>query len=648
MSSNVLARLSVELAANTAAFQSDLGKAARVAEKELKGIGDAAMKMGGLLGAGIAAGASAFVVMAKQSINAADEMGELAEKVGVSTEKLSAYNYIAKMSGADTEAVGAAFKKLNVNVVDAARGQGAAKDAFAALGIELKDSNGKLKDSDTVMREVATRMSQFEDGATKTALATDIFGKAGADLVPMLNKGEVGFAALTKEAEQMGLILSTESANAAGEFNDSMDRMQSSIKGAVMQVVGQMLPTFNQLAGDMAKASMEGGVLTGIANGLGVAFKTMVTGGYTVAAVLEYIGTQAGMAGAALMAVLTGDFAGAKAILSDDTAEVQFGKRIEGIAALWDKTEVAATAAGVAGKAALGAVPSYAPGGKGKSKAGGKPKAEKDSFDYGSSGLKFGELDDLAESESASAAAFIERDKAKVQSALQTIQQGLMTKRQIEMQDLQQKQLVLQQSAQYELLTESEKLNSLAALERDHKLRIKALDDEELRNKQEAQGRTIDLVGKGLSAIAGKNKAAHAAAALIQNRVALKSIFTDTRAAAMGAYKAMVGIPYIGPALAVAAAGAAMAFGGAQAASLGGSIGGGASSGYSAGSAASTGSVASLDPREPPPSNNAATTGTTIWQIPEDSIMTARQIADWLDVVYASGKQPQNLRVMLT
>lgn len=648
MSNNTLARLSVELAANTAAFQQDMGKAARIAEQEMKGVADAAMKVGGLIGAGLAAGAAAFTALAKQSINAADEMGETAQKIGMSTESLSAYSYIAKMSGTDTDTLTNAVKKLNVNVVDAARGQGAAKDAFAALGIELKDQNGQLKDSDTIIREVSGRMSEFEDGAVKTALATDIFGKAGADLIPMLNQGEEGFAALTKEAEQMGLILSTETANAAGEFNDSLDRMKSAIAGNVNTVVAQMLPVFNQLAGDMAKASMEGGVLTGIANGLAVAFKVMVTGGYTVAAVLEYIGTQAGMAGAALTAVLTGDFAAAKAVLSDDTAAVQFGKRVEGIAALWDKTAVSAGEAANAQQKALGAIPNYTTK---------KPKDRKDK--PGPKGPTDADIeaelwgysrDAIAEEKKAAAdaAAIFERDKAKVQSAIQSIQQGLMTKRQLEMQDFQQKQQVLQQSTQFELMSEQQKLATMEALKRDHKAKLKALDDEELRQKNEQRQKMVGLVNNGLSTIASSQSKYAKVAQMAQKAQALWQVGIDTRAMMVGAYKAMVGIPVVGPALAVAASAAAFAFGAAQAAAIGGSIGGSASTGSasSAGSVASAGSMASTETKSSAASDSM-TTGTTIVQIPENAIMTARQIADMLDDVYASGKQPQNLKVLL-
>lgn len=641
MSNNTLARLSVELAANTAAFQTDMGKAARVAEKDLKSIGDAATKMGGLLGAGLAAAAGAFAALAKQSINSADELGKTSAKIGMSTEKLSAYSYIAKLSGSDTEAFSTAMKKLNVNVVDAARGQGTAKDALAALGIQLKDQNGKLKDSDTIFREVSTRMSTFEDGAVKTALATDIMGKAGADLIPMMNEGAVGFDRLTGEAKKMGEVISGETAKSAAEFNDDLDRMKMAIGGTVNQVVAQMLPTFKQMAADMAKSSIEGGVLTGIANGLGVAFKVMVTGGYMVAAVLEYIGTQAGMAGATLGALLTGDFAAAKNIMSDSTAGDQFSKRIEGIAALWDKTAVSAGAAAVAQEKALGATPDYATA-KGKTAKVKSPKKEKDQF---SDAEILGDIKDYA-NEAGAANAIFDRDKARVQSALQSIQQGLMTKRQLEIQDFEQKKVIIEQTDQYLLMNKQQQLDTIEALEREHKGKLKALDDAELQQKQDQRLKMIGMVNNGLATIAGSQSKYAKIAQAAQKVQTLWQIGTDTRAMMVGAYKAMVGIPVIGPALAVAAAGAAFAFGAVQASAVGGSVGGSSSVG-SAGSVASTGSMASAEPVAKP-SADAMTTGTTILNLPENAIMTARQIADMLDDVYASGKQPQYLRAMLT
>lgn len=726
MSNNTLARLTVELAADSVGLQTDMGKAARIAENEMQKIERSAVAMAASLTAAMVAAGGAVALLAKQSIDSADEMGELAEKVGLSTERLSAYNYIAKMSGADTELMSNALKKLNVNMVEAANGQGAAKKAFEELGIELRDANGDLKDNDTILMQVADRMSRMEDGAAKTALAVAIFGKAGADLIPMLNQGARGFTNLTEEARRMGLIISTDTARAAGELNDSIDRLSLTTRGLGNAVMQSALPSLNAIA----KALLDENSLlrdsirlvgaagaayvaaTLVINGKVIALKAMTVAqmAFNNAAKANPYALAAAGLGLLVAAVYNYNKAMPEAIKRTEEASTAMSRfdaiarrakeaidsqnraaagmnlpqvkdKISAVSAEIRRLEMLhkrASADFARGAVSAGLVGSYDAQLKQKkqqleylntligekikdspvqkavaatTKRAGTSKASggTDNFDYSKSANLFKNMDDTADGEAASAAAYIERDKDRVKAALESIQQGLMSRRQLEMQDFEQKRITVEQSTQYLLMNEQKKLATMEALKRDHKAKLKALDDEELRQKNEQRQKMVGLVNNGLSTIASSQSKYAKVAQMAQKAQALWQVGIDTRAMMVGAYKAMVGIPVVGPALAVAASAAAFAFGAAQAAAIGGSVGGSASAGSatSTGSVASTGSIASTESR-PASSSDAMNTGTTILQVPHDSIMTARQMADMLDDVYASGKQPQNLRVLLT
>lgn len=725
MSNNTLARLTVELAANTAGLETDMGKAARIAETEMQKMERSAVRMAATLSATLVAAGGALAVLAKQSIDAADEMGELAEKVGMSTERLSAYNYIAKMSGADTELMSSSIKKLNVNMVEAANGQGAAKKAFEELGIELRDANGNLKDNDTILVQVAERMSKMEDGAAKTALAVAIFGKAGADLIPMLNQGARGFADLTDEAKRMGLIISTDAAKAAGELNDSIDRLTLATRGLGNAVMQSTLPALNAIAKSLveensllrdsirmvgaAGAAYVAATLAMNAKVIALKAATVAQLAFNNAAKANPYALAAAGLGLLVAAIYNYNKAVPEAVKRTEEASTAMS-RFDAIArrakeAIDSQNRAAAgmnlpqvkdkiasvsneikrlemlhkraSADFARGAVSAGLVGSYDAQLKQKkqqleylntlvgekikdspvqkavaatTKSAGTSKASggTDNFDYSKSANLFKNMDDTADGEAASAAAYIERDKDRVKAALESIQQGLMSRRQLEMQDFEQKRITVEQSTQYLLMNEQQKLATMEALERDHKAKLKSLDDDELRQKQEQRQKMVGLVNNGLSTIASSQSKYAKVAQGAQRAQALWQIGTDTRAMMVGAYKAMVGIPVVGPALAVAASGAAFLFGAAQASAVGGSIGGSSSAGSasSAGSVASTGSMASTESK-PASGGDSMTTGTTILQLPEDSIMTARQIADMLDNVYASGKQPQNLRVLL-
>src|SRR5574337_1008034 len=193
------------------------------------------------------AGASVagLVYFVKSTIDAADRLNDLSKSTGVSVETLSTMGYAAKQSGVDMESLGIGFKKLGKNMADAASGTGEAKDAFKVLGISVKDNNGNLKTSEQVMLELADKFAGIEDGAGKTALAIKIFGKSGADLIPLLNEGGNGLARLQREAREAGVALSTEAAQAADQFNDNLGRLAANLKGTVLPLITDFVADIN-------------------------------------------------------------------------------------------------------------------------------------------------------------------------------------------------------------------------------------------------------------------------------------------------------------------------------------------------------------------------------------------------------------------
>jgi molecular chaperone GrpE (heat shock protein) len=245
----VIGALRVDLGLNSAEFQAGLKKASA-------GLGNFAKLAGVGLAAVATAAAAAGTALGyavKGAIDNADQMGELAQQVGVSVEALTSLGYAAKMSGSDTQTLADGLRKLSQNMLNVAQGStGPVATAFNALGISVKNANGTLRSSDEVLVEVASKFAQFEDGATKTALAVQLFGRSGAQLIPFLNQGRDGIAALTAEADRLGITISSSTANAAGDFNDTLDRLTSTFRGVVNQVAGAVLPALNQLGAKLS------------------------------------------------------------------------------------------------------------------------------------------------------------------------------------------------------------------------------------------------------------------------------------------------------------------------------------------------------------------------------------------------------------
>jgi hypothetical protein len=245
----VIGALRVDLGLNSAEFQTGLKKASA-------GLGNFAKAAGiGLAAVATAAAAAgtALGYAVKGAIDNADKMGEMAQSVGVSVEALTRLGYAAQMSGSSTDTLGTALRKLSQNMLTVAQGSaGPVATAFNALGISVQNANGTLRSSDEVLIQVAEKFAQFEDGATKTALAVQLFGRSGAELIPFLNQGAAGIGALTAEADRLGVTISGNTANAAGQFNDTLDRLSATFQGVINKIMAGALPALNNLGNKLS------------------------------------------------------------------------------------------------------------------------------------------------------------------------------------------------------------------------------------------------------------------------------------------------------------------------------------------------------------------------------------------------------------
>src|SRR4051812_28414890 len=123
------------------------------------------------------------------AIDAADHLNDLSKKTGIAADTLGGIGFAAKQAGGDLESAAAGIGKLNKSIAEAAAGGKEAAEGFAVIGVAVKDASGATKNADQVLSEVADKFASYADGPEKAALALRLFGKAGADMIPLLNDG---------------------------------------------------------------------------------------------------------------------------------------------------------------------------------------------------------------------------------------------------------------------------------------------------------------------------------------------------------------------------------------------------------------------------------------------------------------------------
>ena len=190
-----------------------------------------------IAGSAIVGGLGAIV---KKSIDAGDELFNLQAKTGIAANALIGLGNAAKLADVDQAALGKGLTKLSVNLVKAAEGNDGLAQKFKALGVSIKDSNGQVVPADKALKQIADRFADMPDGAQKAAAAVALFGKSGADLIPLLNEGA---ASMEKFTYKVGEDFAARS----DLFNDTITEFGIKTQGFGLELTDALLPALQSI-----------------------------------------------------------------------------------------------------------------------------------------------------------------------------------------------------------------------------------------------------------------------------------------------------------------------------------------------------------------------------------------------------------------
>lgn len=282
--------ITVDVRALTGTFVTDIGKAEKAAQRAFRSIESQAKNLGIAVGAAFATAATALVALTKNSITTAASLLEMSQKLGVSVEKLSTLKFAAEQSGLSVQQLQAAMVKLAKNASEAAQGTGAAVNGFNALGISVKNADGSLKQTDVLLKEIATQLDKYRDGSNKTALAVNLLGRAGAELLPMLKGGATAIEELEQRARDLGLEISTQTAKQAEALGDQIDQLRLLATGFGNDIAKEVLPSLLGFTTAMVDAGVQSRKSGGEFSGLKVVIDVLLIGFIKMMEVTQNVG----------------------------------------------------------------------------------------------------------------------------------------------------------------------------------------------------------------------------------------------------------------------------------------------------------------------------------------------------------------------
>lgn len=251
-------QISISLVALTGSFETDMNRAAKTTERRMKEIQRNVEQVAKVIGAALVAATTAIAVGIKGAIDRADELSKAAQKIGIATESLSRLAYAADLSDVSLEQLQTGLARLTKFQAEAAQGGKEQIRVFEQLGIAIKDASGHLRDTESVLKDFANVFASLPDGPEKTALALEVFGRSGAELIPLLNQGAAGIRQAGDELERFGGVLSGQAGVQAEEFNDNLRRLQVQVESLFLAVANDLLPDLVELTAEFSKNSSEG------------------------------------------------------------------------------------------------------------------------------------------------------------------------------------------------------------------------------------------------------------------------------------------------------------------------------------------------------------------------------------------------------
>lgn len=176
----------------------------------------------------------------------ADQVAKLSQQLGIGTDNMQAWSLAAGLAGADSAEFTGGLRKLSAALAGTTADSKDTIELFKKLGVTTKDGNGEARQLDDILPDVAEGFKNLTNGTEKAALASQLFGRSGLKLLPLLNQGTEGAKKLKEEFVALGGGFSPEALKNAEEYNDSITRLQFSFFSLKSQLLTSVYPSLQK------------------------------------------------------------------------------------------------------------------------------------------------------------------------------------------------------------------------------------------------------------------------------------------------------------------------------------------------------------------------------------------------------------------
>ena len=200
------------------------------------------------IAAAVTAATAAAVTVGKEFIEAAndvaaygDEVDKTSQKLGISAQAYQEWDYVMQLAGTDMSSMTTGFKTLTNHIADATAGSEDAIAMFESVGISLTDLQNMS--TEDIFAATVAGLQEMEEGADRSALAVDLFGKSGQNMAALFNMTNEETEEAIALANEYGMVMSDDAVQASADYTDALTTLEKTFTGLKNNLMSQFLPS---------------------------------------------------------------------------------------------------------------------------------------------------------------------------------------------------------------------------------------------------------------------------------------------------------------------------------------------------------------------------------------------------------------------
>ena len=230
----------------------------QTAKKSLENVGTAVKNAGktfAAIGTGVMAAGTAVFAFTNKITQNGDAIDKNSQKLGISAEAYQEWDFIMQHCGSTIEGLKPSMKTLANAAAD---GNDSTAAAFKKLGLSIDEVSAMSQED--LFATVIERLQEMGEGTERTAIASDLLGRAAIDLGPVLNMSAEETEALRQQVHELGGVMSNEAVANSAAFQDSLYNVKVAFSGAANSLAEELIPNITSLMDKVSAFVADGGI----------------------------------------------------------------------------------------------------------------------------------------------------------------------------------------------------------------------------------------------------------------------------------------------------------------------------------------------------------------------------------------------------